>query len=159
MVSPERAGALDIPCAAHGGHFGAKGFGDLDGERAHPARCAIDQHLLPRLDFSKIAQTLQRGDSRGRDRRRFFERDVGWFWRDRFTHGHVIGIRSVSPAEDFIAGLEIRDLLAGRLDHARKIRAQPCVFRSGKSADDAGKEQAGHGVPLRHVHGGRAHPD
>ena len=104
-----------------------------------------------------VSKTLQGGDPRDRDRGGFFECDVGRFRRDRFTHGHILGKRSVPSTKDFIAGLEIRDAFANRLDHTCKISAQSNVLWPGQAAADAGQEQTGHSIPLRDVHGGGVH--
>src|SRR3972149_9251286 len=59
MIGPKRARLLQIPRAAHGSDFSAERFGYLHRKRSHPTRCPIDQNLLPRMNLSFIAQTLQ----------------------------------------------------------------------------------------------------
>jgi hypothetical protein len=59
VVCADRSDHVHVPRAAHAGHFGAEGLGNLHGERPNPSRRADDQDLVPRLDPSVIAQTLE----------------------------------------------------------------------------------------------------
>src|SRR3989304_4854094 len=63
MVCPNRARLVQIPRAAHGCDFSPERFGYLHRKRSHPTRCPIDQNLLPRMNLSFIAQTLQGSES------------------------------------------------------------------------------------------------
>ena len=56
MVCTNRARHVQIPGAAHGGHFSAERFGDLHCKGTHTTRRTIDQNLLPRLNLSRIAK-------------------------------------------------------------------------------------------------------
>src|SRR5271170_8435228 len=67
---------VHIPCTAYAGHICAKRLSDLHSERTHASRCTIDQDLLPRLNPSLIAQTLQSGECRNRHTSRLFKRPV-----------------------------------------------------------------------------------
>ena len=62
LTGAEFSHHVHISGAAHAGHIGAERLGDLHGEGAHTSRRAVDKDLLPRLNFSSVAQTLQGGD-------------------------------------------------------------------------------------------------
>ena len=70
---------VHISRAANAGHICAERLGDLDGERAHASRRAIDQDLLPGLDLSLVAKTLQCGECRDGYGGRLLKCDVAWF--------------------------------------------------------------------------------
>ena len=77
--------------------LGAEGLGDLHGERPHASRRADDQDLVPRLDPSVIAQTLQ-GRQRGHGyRRRLAEREVGRFQLQEVIRGGYVFSESAKP--------------------------------------------------------------
>ncbi len=59
-----------IPRTAYASHNRAKRLGDLHRERTHASRRTIDQDLLPRLNPSLVAKTLQCGECRHRYRSR-----------------------------------------------------------------------------------------
>ena len=68
VVGAEGADQVHLRRAAHAGDLGAERLGDLHGERADAARRADDQHLLPGLDPSLVAQAcsaVQAGDRDG----------------------------------------------------------------------------------------------
>ena len=50
LICANRSRRVHIPRAAHGSNFSAERFGNLDRERTHTARRAIDQNLLAWLD-------------------------------------------------------------------------------------------------------------
>jgi hypothetical protein len=56
MVGTERPDHVDVTGAAHTRDLGAQRLGDLDGERAHAARRACDQHRLARSNVRDVAQ-------------------------------------------------------------------------------------------------------
>jgi hypothetical protein len=69
-----------------------KGLGDLHGERPHASRRADDQDLVPRLDQSVIAQTLQRRQRGHGYGRRLLEREVGRLQlQEVIRSGYVLG--------------------------------------------------------------------
>src|ERR687893_3008252 len=59
VVCAERSDQLYVPRAAHAGHLSVEGLGDLHGEGPHASRRPDDQDLVPWLDPSVVAQTLQ----------------------------------------------------------------------------------------------------
>ena len=61
MAGPKRARHLQVPRAAYPRHFRPECLGELYGERSHPARSALDQHFLARLDIPFVAQALEGG--------------------------------------------------------------------------------------------------
>src|SRR6266851_4085053 len=67
---------FNVPRTANARNFSAERLGDLHSERTHASRCTIDQDLLPRLNLSLVAKTLQGGKSRYRDRSRLRKRHV-----------------------------------------------------------------------------------
>ncbi len=80
VIRTNRSDHLHIPCAAYAGHICAEPLGDLYSERAHASRRTVNQDLLPRLNLSLVAQTLQCGESRHR-------------YRTGLLKSHVIGLR------------------------------------------------------------------
>jgi hypothetical protein len=64
MVCTDRAHQVQIAGTAYACDFSLERFGDLHCKRTHTTGCAIDQNLLPRLDLSLIAQTLQSSECR-----------------------------------------------------------------------------------------------
>src|ERR1700722_10304702 len=77
--NPIRADGSDhvhIPGTAYAGHFSAERFGDLDGEGAYASGRTVNQDLLPRLEVSFVAKTLQRGEAGHRNGSCLIERDV-----------------------------------------------------------------------------------
>ena len=67
-MAPSDLNKLDISRAAHARHIRPNDF-DLHRECADTTRRAVDQDLLARLNFSFVANGLQRGDARNVDRR------------------------------------------------------------------------------------------
>ncbi len=59
MVRADGAHQLQVPRAAHAGHLGPEGFGDLDRKRADSAGRTVDQNFLPRLNLPLVAEPLQ----------------------------------------------------------------------------------------------------
>jgi hypothetical protein len=63
MVCPDGAHHLQVPRAAHTGHFSPERFGNLNRKRTYTTGRTINQDLLPRLNLSFIAafiaETLQ----------------------------------------------------------------------------------------------------
>ena len=73
MVCPDRAYHVQIPRAAHASHFSPERFGNLHRKRTHTTRRTINQNLLPGLNLSFVAKTLQGDDCRHRYGRCFLE--------------------------------------------------------------------------------------
>src|SRR5262245_26968130 len=73
VVRAKRAHELDVPRAAHGGHFRSERLGNLDGKRADSAGRAVDQDPLSRLKPTLVAKPLKRGYRRHRYGRRLLE--------------------------------------------------------------------------------------
>src|SRR5450432_296187 len=73
MIGAKRTDHVHLARAAHGSDFSAERFGNLYRKRAYPTRGAVDQYLLPRLNMSFVAETLQGGNSRQRHSRRLFK--------------------------------------------------------------------------------------
>src|SRR5712691_930405 len=77
---------VHIPRTAYAGHICAEPLGDLHSERTHASRRTVNQDLLPRLNLSLVAKTLQCGECRHRCRSRLLKRHVIWL-RDQCRLG------------------------------------------------------------------------
>src|SRR6266567_6174891 len=133
MVCPNRAHHFHFACAAYGGDFSPKRFGNLHRKCPHAAGRTIDQHLLPWLNVSLVAQTLQGGDCRHRDGRGFLERHIGWFQRQCiFTRTHILGKSAPTTLgqvpEYLITWLKLRDVPANCFNLPRYGSAEDLVF-------------------------------
>src|SRR6266404_7016933 len=104
VIRAERSNKIDIPRTADARHICAERLGDLHRERAYASRRAIDQDLLPRLDLSFVANSLQRGDARDVDRSRLLKCDVCWLDRDGSIRARtdILGKGSASPAKHVV---------------------------------------------------------
>src|SRR6267143_4430769 len=135
VIRAERSDKIDIPRTADTGHIRAKRLGDLHRECAYASRGAVDQDLLPRLDLSFVANSLQGGDARDVDRSRLLKCDVCWLDRDSSIRARtdILGKGSTSPAKHLVAWFELRHILANRFNRPCKINAQSCVLRFSQS--------------------------
>src|ERR1035438_4924336 len=86
VVCSDRPEQFDISGAAHPRDASAKRFGNLHGKGSHPARCTIDENSLPCVNFSFVAYSLQRGDSRDWQACGFFKRNLLRF-HGKLRHG------------------------------------------------------------------------
>src|SRR5207237_9045855 len=105
-------------------------FGDLDRTRTHASRRAVDQDLLPRLDFSFVAHGLQCRDTRDVDRGRLLKADVCRFERygSVCARTNVLGKSPVSATEHLVTWFELGDILPDRFNRSGKINAQSGVL-------------------------------
>src|SRR5260370_36256851 len=71
---------VHIPRTGYAGHICAEGPGDLHGERTPASPCTVNQDLLPWLNVSLVAKTLQCSKCRYRH-------------RSRLVVGHVIRLQ------------------------------------------------------------------
>jgi hypothetical protein len=162
VVGTQRPDRLDLRRPAHAGDLGSVRLGDLDGEAAHPARGADDQHPLAGPHLPVVVHRLQGGepgDRRGR----------GLLGRQRGRTGHqfgraggrVLGEAGRADAVDLVAGPEPAHPRADG-DH-RAGQGAPGVGRRGTADAEAGRPdrvgQPGHHVPGAHVDARGAHPD
>src|SRR5215469_5234333 len=67
---------VHIPRTAYASNLRAKRFGALHSESTHTSRRTVNQDLLPGLNPSRVAQTLQCGDCRYRYGSGLLECDV-----------------------------------------------------------------------------------
>src|SRR5579863_8098176 len=65
-----------IPYTAYAGDLSAERLGDLHSERTHAPRRTVNQDLLPRLNLSLVAKTLNCGECCQRRGSCLFERDI-----------------------------------------------------------------------------------
>jgi hypothetical protein len=120
-----------LPRAAHGRDLGAEVLGELDGEGAHPAGRAGDQHLLAGLDLAVVAQPLQGRDGRDRDRGGLLEAHVRRLGDQAVLAGdHELGEGAGAPAEHLVAGPEAGHVRADGLDDARHVAADAGALRT-----------------------------
>jgi hypothetical protein len=106
-------------------------FRELNGEGAHASRRTDDQDLLPWLDSSVIAQTLQGGQRGQRYGRRLLERQVGRlqsqaFFRDTGVFGEAT---RHDMGEYLITRAKPRHALADRLDLPCHLATEKTVLR------------------------------
>ena len=126
VVVAARACAGDVVGAAPGGDFGTERLGDLYREAAVPARRAIDQHLLPGLEATAIAQSLQRGDRRDGHGGCLRKTDVGGLGRQPLLGGApMLGEGAATDAEDRVAALEAGDARADGFHFAGDVDPDP----------------------------------
>ena len=162
MVRADRSNHGDIPRAAHAGHFGAVGFGDLHREGAHTSRRSIDQYLLPAMNLCVIPKTLQGGERCHGHSRSLLERDARRLQHDLVLRGaRELGERAGSRgAEDLVARLELRHIAAHRHDLARQVDAQPRILRfEHPDSDPNHVRAASHVMPIEGIGGSGANPD
>src|SRR5712692_8932663 len=119
----------------------------------------FDQDLLPGLNVTFVAKTLQRCDRRHSHGARLLEGDVRRFRHDcpiRWN-GHVLGVGLARPAEHLISRLKLLYVSAGRLNRPCKVSAQHCELWFHESECHAPEERpSGQGVPVPRIHGSRA---
>ena len=77
VVCADRSDHVRVLPTAHAGHFRSERFGDLYGERSYATRGAIDQHLLPWLYLSFVAESLEGGECGDGYGRGLVKREVG----------------------------------------------------------------------------------
>src|SRR2546427_284060 len=112
-LSTTRSSRFAFARAAAAGDVGPDRLGDLPGERPPASRRADDQHLLPRLNPSHVAKTLERGAAGGGNGRRLLEVEVRRLGRNLVLPScRVLGEGAAAGAEQLIARLELRDILA-----------------------------------------------
>src|SRR6266567_155387 len=122
VICADGSNHFNVPRTAHARNFSAERLGDLHSERTHASRCTIDQDLLPWLNLSLVAKTLQGGESRQGHRSNLLKRRVIRF-QDQCRWGSIciLGKGPAAQAEDRVARLELRYVTAGRFDLARHI--------------------------------------
>ena len=161
VVGPDRADQLHVLRAGHAGDLGAEGFRDLHGERADPARRAVDQDGLAGLDLARVAEQLE-GRRRGHpDRGRLLEGQVGGLLDEvAFGRAGELGERAGAPAEHLVAGAEGRHVGPDRFHGARDVRPRDRVPGRSQTRGEAHDERrAGHDDPVAEVDGCRVDPD
>src|SRR3990172_2795245 len=132
LVCANRAHHVQIPRAAHASDFSLERFGNLHRKRTHTTGRTINQNLLPRLNLSFIAKTLQGGECRYRDGCCFLKRYIGWFQRQCiFTSTYILGKSArTTPrySEHFITWLELLDVSSDCLNPSGHISSELRIF-------------------------------
>jgi len=127
MVCTERTHKVLLARIIHPGNLSPIQFGKLHCKRTGATAGPIDQHLLPRLDLSFIANPLQGDHCRLRDGSYFLECHTRWFQRQgTFTSTHVLGKTTHTRqdvSEDFIPWLKSPDVSASHLNSPGYVRS------------------------------------
>src|SRR5271165_191208 len=76
VIRADGSDHVHISCTAYAGHLRTEPPGNLNCERPHTSRRTVNQDLLPRLNVSLVAKTLQCGECRNRYGSCLLERDV-----------------------------------------------------------------------------------
>src|SRR5438552_6378164 len=98
----------NVPRTANAGNFSSERLGDLHSERTHASSRTVDQDLLPRLNLSLVAKTLQRGDSRqGYSSGLLKRRVIRFHDQCRLGSIRILGKGPAAQAEDRVAWLEL----------------------------------------------------
>ena len=121
VIGANRSDKIDIPSAANRRDLRAKRFGDLHGECSNTSGRAVNENLLPGLNFS-LAQALQRNEPGQRKGGCLFKCDVGRFRGQRsFASACILGQTSATEAEDFVARFELGYVFADRFHLAGDV--------------------------------------
>src|SRR6266480_1822214 len=156
MICAKRSDHVYNPRAAYAGHICAERLRDLHRERAYTSRRPVNQGLLPRLNLSLVAKSLQCRDAGDIDRSCLLEGQVNRLPRDGSTlaNTHILSKGPISPAKYLIARFELCDVLADRLNCPRVIDAQSCVLWFSQAhphwTHDVGR--AFNEVPVERIH-------
>src|SRR6266542_1510019 len=131
VIRAEGSDHIQVPGTAYAGHTCAERLRDLHRERTHTSRCSIDQDVLPWLNFSLVAKSLQRRDACDIDRSCLLKRQAGRLQGHCSTRdsAYILSKSPGSPAEYLIAWFELGDVLADGFNGAGVIDAQSCVLR------------------------------
>src|SRR6266704_4571622 len=139
VIRPDGSDHLHIPRAAYSGHRCAERLGDLHSESTHTSGSAVNQDLLPRLNLSLAAKSLQCRERRYRCRSCLLKRHAIWLQEQcRLGSTRILGkspladpdvkTRSVrvadTHAEHVVAWFELRYVPANRFDLACHINAE-----------------------------------
>ena len=142
MVGTHRADELEIPRRAHAGDLGSQHLGDLHRERPDAARRAVDQHPLPGLDATGVAQAVERRQGRRRDGGRLLEGQLRRLRDDQVgLRAHELGAGAEAAAEDLVAGSQMGDAPANSLDHAGDIEPGHAELRPPQAGHEAHRER------------------
>src|ERR1035437_3713699 len=126
VICADGSDHVNVPRTAHARNFRTERFGDLHSERTHTSGRTVDQDLLPRLNLSFVAKTLQGCESRQGNRSRLFKRRVIRFHGQyRLGSTYILGKGPAAQAEDRVTRLELRYIPANRFDLARHMTAGP----------------------------------
>src|SRR5436305_6254857 len=129
LICPNRARHVHIPRAAHTSHFSPERVGNLHRKRTHTTRRTMNQDLLPWLNLSFIAKSLQGSDCRHRYGRCFLEREIGRFQHKCiFTSTDILGKTAPNVPEYLIIWLKLRDVSANCFDPPRNVRSEYGIF-------------------------------
>lgn len=148
MVGAEGIDHVDVRRAADAGDLGAECLGDLHGKRADASRCAVDQHVLARLQFPLVVQRLKCRECGDGHAGGLLERDVGGLRGDLvLSGGGELGETPQRAAEDLVAWSHTSDLAADGLDDSGHVGAdrgaQPGFAQPGLQPSDVSSTEGG----------------
>jgi hypothetical protein len=141
---------FQIAGAGDAGHFRAKRFGNLHAECADAAGGAVDQNRLLRLKLSFVAQRLQSCECCDRYGCGMFERH-GFGLLHQFCFGGAgkFSKCALTNPVNRVAGLELSNVSAGRVNNASNVGAEVFVFGLAQTCHQAdGVWFATHEVPI-----------
>src|SRR5262249_6858409 len=122
VICADGSDHLHISRTAYAGHICAEPLGNLHSERTHASRRTVNQDLLPRLNPSLVAKTLQCGQPRHGYRTRLLKRHV-----IRLHHQcglrctRILGKGPLARAKHCVAWFELLDFPANRFNLASHI--------------------------------------
>src|SRR5438876_7833014 len=159
VVCADSARHVQIPRAAHAGHFSAERFGKLHRKRTHTTRCAVNQDLLPGPNLPFVAKSLQSGHRRYRDGCCRLKRDIGRFQQQRpFSNRCILGETALACGPEYlITWLELRCVFANHFNPPRNVRAEYRVFWFPKPSDQKAcyERFTSHEMPVSRIYGYR----
>src|SRR5271157_5013582 len=139
VICADGSDHVHIPRTAHASNLCTERLGDLHSERTHASRRTVNQNLLPRLNLSLVAKTLQCGECRHRYGGCLLEGDIiRLHGQYRLGSTHILGKGSLAMEPDFgtrslrvtdthakhlVAGFELRDVSPHRFHLAGHINA------------------------------------
>src|SRR5262249_32058917 len=127
------------------------------GKRPGTTTGPINQHLLPRLDLSFVANPPQSDQSRFRDGRCFLEGQTGWFeCQGFFGNADILGkatrIRQDVP-KYFVPWLKLPDIFASHFNPPGDVRSEDLVTWLEKPPDAGIQRFADQVLPVRSIDG------
>ena len=139
-----------LGAARDAGDLGAVGLRDLDGEGADTATRADDQDALAGLYVRHVADRHEGSDTGDRRGGRLLDREARGLAQERRAGAdREVGERALHDAHHLVAGGEIGDALAHRLDGAGRVTAAgvslPQLLQVGHEPREL--RLAGHEVP------------
>src|SRR5216683_4316816 len=110
VICAEGSDHVHIPRTAYAGHLCAERLGDLHSERTHASGRTVNQDLVPRLNVSLVAKTLQCGECRHRYRSRLLKRHaIRLHDQCRLRSTHILGKGPLADPDFHTRSLRVSD--------------------------------------------------